>query len=110
MVSHLSGGDTDHAAEGIRPTTDAGYATERFDRLSEPVPSRHSPGAEEDHRERRRGLHRAVDPGHLPRAVPDARRPDPAHGGQDRLPDRRLLVPAPWQGRDIRLPHTFYHH
>src|SRR6266498_3171335 len=61
------------------------------------------------HRERRRRQHRAVDQGHLPRAVRDARRRDPADGGQARHPDRRLLVPAQRQGRGVRLPHRFYH-
>src|SRR5215212_365154 len=37
---------------------------------------------------------RGVDQGHLPRGVRDARRRDPADGGQGRHPDRRLLVPA----------------
>ena len=53
--------------------------------------------------------HRAVDPGHLPRGVRDARRRDPADGGQGRVPDCRLLVPAQRQGRGVRLPHRFYH-
>src|SRR6478735_6726224 len=58
------------------------------------IPSRRSPGAAPGQRTRGRGRDRAVDPGHLPRAVRYARRRDPADGGQARHPDRRLLVCA----------------
>src|SRR6266545_4194005 len=66
-------------------------------------------GAAPGQRARGRRRDRGVDQGHLPRAVRDARRRDPADGGQARHPDRRLLVPAQRQGRGVRLPHRFYH-
>src|SRR6266498_5096652 len=45
-----------------------------------------------------------------PRAVRDARRRDPADGGQARHPDRRLLVCARRQDPGVQLPYRYDHH
>src|SRR6266545_2958726 len=43
-------------------------------------------------------------------AVRDARRRDPANGGQARHPDRRLLVCARRQDPGVQLPCRYDHH